>query len=467
MQLARWMAAAALVALAGCGGGNSVGDSAVVPPPGEPGAPDAPPLAISGTAATGAPLAAATVSLLCASGGAPVTATTNAEGKYSMSVPATCTGPYMLKVEGGGMTLYAFADGAGNINITPLTHLAAGIATGNNTAAEYDAVKNQLKTVGALWTVAISQDALARLAAKLEAMDIDTAGLGDFLHGAFEAKPGNDIDDILEWIKELQDGLPLDSIVEQLAASGGAPGNKPWLTLFPAGKTSVAVVGSSCYYEASDGPGTEAASATITFTLAGDVMETRLQVAGVTRPDLKGRIGSAISSLKLQANGADDLVRIRASNNGEANQVEIFVLYGESEDEPFIYHDTHGTAYCDTVDAPIKRSQLRSFDVPARIAAVVAPRTSDLHSEEACRDRWLSSYDYEVTPLGNFSLNGNTFGANPLPPGGLWHESSFWGPVAEANNMELTWGFPEEEAGFRIYRNAGSLYHSCGMSNPS
>lgn len=448
MTLTRWMAVAALLALAGCGGSD-----------GTPAETPAPPIAVSGTAATGAPMAGATVSLLCAGGGAPVTATTGVDGRYSMALPATCAAPYMLKAQLGGVTLYAFAGRAGNINITPFTHLAAGFATNNDTAAEYEAVKNQLKTVGALWTVAISQDALAKLAAKLAAMGVNTAGLADILHGIFDAKPGDALDDALEALKTARAGLPLDSLVEQVMQAGGAPGKKPWLTLFAGGKTSVSFAGASCFYSyAADRPPVQNTTATITFTLAGDSLETRLEVAGADRPDLVHLIGPGPSEFSLFVGFGGNFVG--AVGFAHMDNHHFYIRPDLDGEDRFRYVDSHGYVLCESIPSPMAPSQLRAFDVPARMAAMIAPLETNL-AAEGC-EAGEETYGYQVTPSGNMSIDGVSFSAQPLAQGNSWSERSFWGPVAEAHTTEFMWGDRETGRGVSAYRSYGNFYHHCG-----
>ena len=80
---------------------------------------------VSGTAATGAALAGATVTLSCG-GGLTRTATANAVGLWSASVPTTAL-PCAVSASGGGENYYSFTVGNGNsivTNVTPLTTLA-------------------------------------------------------------------------------------------------------------------------------------------------------------------------------------------------------------------------------------------------------------------------------------------------------------------------------------------------------
>lgn len=82
---------------------------------------------ISGTAATGAPLAG-TVDLVDANGVAATPVTINSDGTFTITTTGL-SAPFILRATGGnnnpGVILYSLADGvSGTFNITPLTHLA-------------------------------------------------------------------------------------------------------------------------------------------------------------------------------------------------------------------------------------------------------------------------------------------------------------------------------------------------------
>lgn len=104
-----YMAIAALtLALYGCnGGGSSTSTSSVT---------------VSGTAATGAPIANSQITITGAKG-STVTVTTGADGSYSADV-SKLTAPYLEKVvTPSNATLYSVGTGAGTVNIHPLTDL--------------------------------------------------------------------------------------------------------------------------------------------------------------------------------------------------------------------------------------------------------------------------------------------------------------------------------------------------------
>jgi hypothetical protein len=80
---------------------------------------------ITGVAATGAAIAGGTVTAKCASGTATGITTTN--GSFTLTLAGGQVPPCLLQVTSVGspsVTLYSFADGAGNYNINPLTDMA-------------------------------------------------------------------------------------------------------------------------------------------------------------------------------------------------------------------------------------------------------------------------------------------------------------------------------------------------------
>lgn len=109
--------------LVGCSGGGDSGGS----PPGGSGN------IISGTAATGDPIALGTITIKD-SLGVPRSTVTDRNGNYSFNVAGT-TPPFILKAvpkAAGSVPLYSFAGRSGTTNITPLTDLALYEALGRS-----------------------------------------------------------------------------------------------------------------------------------------------------------------------------------------------------------------------------------------------------------------------------------------------------------------------------------------------
>ena len=141
------LALLAAAALAGCGGG---GTAATTPTP--PVTPSA--LTLTGTAATGRAWGGATLTAKCASGTG--TATTNADGSYTVSVSGGAL-PCVVRVVGtDGKALHSVAEGSGSsaiVNISPLTELIVIQAAGGSAAdmfSSFDAPAQAKLTSAAL-----------------------------------------------------------------------------------------------------------------------------------------------------------------------------------------------------------------------------------------------------------------------------------------------------------------------------
>src|SRR3569833_2769450 len=102
---------AAFLAIAGCGG--SGGSAAADSGSGSGGS-------ISGTAATGAPFAGATISIMDKSGNVVGTGASGVDGRYAVTLDAGAAGPFVLQAVRDDQTLVSVAsDANGTINITP------------------------------------------------------------------------------------------------------------------------------------------------------------------------------------------------------------------------------------------------------------------------------------------------------------------------------------------------------------
>ena len=113
--------------VASCGGGGGGGGSSVA--------------TISGTAATGAPLANAAVELKCKAGTG--SGTTDGAGKFQVTV-AGAQAPCLLKAKGQGTELVsALTTSGGTANITSLTHLLAARVLQGAPVAAFDGAGEQ------------------------------------------------------------------------------------------------------------------------------------------------------------------------------------------------------------------------------------------------------------------------------------------------------------------------------------
>lgn len=171
--------------ISGCGGGGG-GNTAA----------NGAPVTITGTAATGAPMAGATVTVVGANGISASTIT-NSDGSYSITVNGL-TFPAMISASGSGVTQYSWALAAGVANITPLTTLALinNPSLSNNLADLFSDWARQ----AALMTSEQMLQAQAVVNANLQTQ-FTAAGVNfqsyDFLTSAFPAI-GSGIDAVLD-----------------------------------------------------------------------------------------------------------------------------------------------------------------------------------------------------------------------------------------------------------------------------
>lgn len=186
----RLSAVLAAVALAACGGGS---DEPTGPPP-------AASLSLSGTAATGAAIAAQSVEARCAAGTG--TATSAADGRYTISITGGAL-PCVLRVSTvAGAALHSVALGTGSsatANLTPLTDLVLIRLLGASPAtlwSDFSAAKVPAAAVGT---------AAAAVVALLKPSGADFSAIGDPfsapLVAAAGTTAGNAYDQALDALK--------------------------------------------------------------------------------------------------------------------------------------------------------------------------------------------------------------------------------------------------------------------------
>lgn len=134
----RWLAAGCVVLVAACGGGG--GGSGSGAGQGGPTTNPAPTVGtettLQGTAATGAPLGGATVTVIDKREVRVANATVAADGSYTVTLPAGVVPPFVLTASRDDETLVSVGTAAsGTVNITPITNLLASrlSASGNPT----------------------------------------------------------------------------------------------------------------------------------------------------------------------------------------------------------------------------------------------------------------------------------------------------------------------------------------------
>lgn len=164
----RWAPLLLVLTLCGCGG------------------PDRGQLNFNGTAAAGAPMSLARISLLCARGTdrgvSQGYAQADADGAFSLSVThgaLPCLGKAQAQVAGVTVTYYAVASSTGRLNFSPLTSAIASALLGQ---LELDAIWDGFNDAQARSLKQSLDNGLAalswnRLEAELQAQQIDTSGV--------------------------------------------------------------------------------------------------------------------------------------------------------------------------------------------------------------------------------------------------------------------------------------------------
>ena len=204
-------------ALAACGGG---GGSPAPTPPVTPAS-----LTIGGTAAVGAALASAAVSIKCV--GATGSATTAADGSFSVAITGASL-PCVLSATSGGTTLRSVAEaGTGTsatANITPLSELIVARLAGGDAATLFNtfdaAAQGKLTSTGLT-------DARAAVATALQGV-IDLAGVDPIkadLKAANGSTAGNALDKQLDalGVALKAAGTDLTAVAGAMQANAGAP----------------------------------------------------------------------------------------------------------------------------------------------------------------------------------------------------------------------------------------------------
>ncbi|GGH66079.1 hypothetical protein GCM10010975_34530 [Comamonas phosphati] len=187
--IARAIATAALpAALAACGGGSGGGEQ-----------PGSPTLKISGTAATGAAMARADVSVVCAAGTG--TATTASDGTYTANVSNGAL-PCVLSATSGATTLHSILGGSGQAssvtaNITPFSELLVAQFAGTDPTSFFTAFSSGTKVVDPA-AIAAAQTALLNA---LKAF-IDTAAISDIVGGTLQAGSHTNYDGVLDQLRD-------------------------------------------------------------------------------------------------------------------------------------------------------------------------------------------------------------------------------------------------------------------------
>ena len=172
------VALAALTLLSACGGG---GDSAPQIDAGAgsntsstPNAPATPsPVILAGVAATGAPLTQASVKVNDTLGAEVCDTVTDAEGKYSCTLPDGARAPFAVAVRSDEMVLFSTTSSevSATVNVTPLTSLIVARLTPNGDPAQFaQGIKNDPRIADAGKIEAQVKEVKALIAPLLDAV---------------------------------------------------------------------------------------------------------------------------------------------------------------------------------------------------------------------------------------------------------------------------------------------------------
>ncbi|MEW9583181.1 tail fiber protein [Paraburkholderia sp. DGU8] len=192
----------------GCGGSGSTPQSL-------------PPATINGTAATGAPIANASLSLNCVSG--QTTTTTAADGTWSVSTSGLALPCVARVMTSGGEALHSYIQAPGSTDVTPLTELVtAGLAMSTDTETFF----NTFSSASASVATARLATSLANVNQLLTNLGVSAASV-NLLNQQFQATSGDAYDDALEQLqaKLASTNTSLTTVAQQLVSGNiGATG---------------------------------------------------------------------------------------------------------------------------------------------------------------------------------------------------------------------------------------------------
>ncbi len=179
---------------------------------------------VSGTAAVGAALANATVSLTCKNGSG--SATSSANGAYSATF--NFDPPCAITASSGNVTIHSFAAAPGTFNVTPLTELLLSYLAGQlgtTESALLAGISTNATFQNALTNSTVINNAVAGVAALIKKLYGITLSPGSFLTTAFTPGtngPDSDLDALLAAGAITSNGLPVASLISAAVAAGAA-----------------------------------------------------------------------------------------------------------------------------------------------------------------------------------------------------------------------------------------------------
>ncbi|MCX7231801.1 MAG: carboxypeptidase regulatory-like domain-containing protein [Burkholderiales bacterium] len=192
-------ATAIALALAACGGGGSgsadtTPTASAAPTPTTPAAPIA--VEIKGVAATGAPMAGATVTVYDATGAKVCESTAAADGSYACSLGTEPKAPFVIQAALGEVTLLSALGtaSAGTVNVTPITHLIAATLAADG---DPQTLMTRLASGEKPYTAEALQSAVDRVTSALKPLTDLLGATIDPIRGSFAAD-GTGYDKVLD-----------------------------------------------------------------------------------------------------------------------------------------------------------------------------------------------------------------------------------------------------------------------------
>ena len=185
---------------------------------------DSPGATVSGTAAVGAALANASITLTCKNGSGSATA--NASGAYSATFKFD--GPCAITASSGSISLHSFAAGAGTYNVTPLTELLLSYLAGQlgtTVSGLLAGISSNITFQSALANSTVIANAQAAVAQLIKTQYGITLSSSSFLTVSFTpGQPGADADlDTLQTAGAITaNGQPSSSLTAAATAAGAA-----------------------------------------------------------------------------------------------------------------------------------------------------------------------------------------------------------------------------------------------------
>lgn len=237
--------------LSACGGGGGV--DAVTPGPGPgpgPGPDTVATTKVSGIVAVGAPLVGATITSLCGDGSDGPTTTSADLGQFILEMTRACPGPWIVKATSADGTKTLFSLGGDkpadapapkevHINVTPVTKvvLEAVLVEGLSGETSFDPLRSRWREIDPT-KMREAMEAILQALNALRPAGTPELTLADILSKPFDPRPGDPMDDLLEYVQANRGAVPFAALLERVQKAGGdMESGQPWKTLFRDGSS--------------------------------------------------------------------------------------------------------------------------------------------------------------------------------------------------------------------------------------